>query len=44
LGVAKLRLEGIIAKRRDSTYETGKLSGAWQKFKINNEQEFVIGG
>ena len=42
--VAKLKLEGIIAKRRDSPYESGKRSGAWQKFKVNNEQEFVIGG
>ena len=42
--VAKLKLEGIIAKRRDSIYEAGKRSGAWQKFKVNNEQEFVIGG
>ena len=42
--VARLGLEGIIAKRKDSTYETGKRSGAWQKFKINNEQEFVISG
>ncbi len=42
--VARLKLEGIVAKRKDSTYETGKRSGAWQKFKVNNEQEFVIGG
>jgi bifunctional non-homologous end joining protein LigD len=42
--VSRLGLEGIIAKRRDSRYETGKRSGAWQKFKVNNEQEFVIGG
>jgi len=42
--VAKMKLEGLIAKRRDSTYEAGKRSGAWQKFKVNNEQELVIGG
>jgi bifunctional non-homologous end joining protein LigD len=42
--VSRLKLEGLIAKRKDSTYEAGKRSGAWQKFKINNEQEFVIGG
>jgi bifunctional non-homologous end joining protein LigD len=42
--VARLKLEGLIAKRKDSTYEAGQRSGAWQKFKINNEQEFVIGG
>src|SRR5207249_1430771 len=37
-------LEGLIAKRRDSKYETGRRSGAWIKFKWTNEQEFVIGG
>jgi bifunctional non-homologous end joining protein LigD len=37
-------LEGLIAKQRDSKYETGQRSGAWAKFKWNLEQEFVIGG
>jgi len=37
-------LEGLVAKRKDSTYEPGKRSGAWVKFKWSNEQEFVIGG
>src|SRR5205814_9754080 len=37
-------LEGIIAKRRNSFYESGRRSGAWAKFKWSNEQEFVIGG
>ncbi len=37
-------LEGLIAKRRDSKYETGRRSSAWVKFKWTNEQEFVIGG
>jgi len=37
-------LEGVIAKRRDSFYESGKRSGAWIKYKINKGQEFVIGG
>lgn len=37
-------LEGIIAKKRDSTYEAAKRSGSWTKFKWSNEQEFVIGG
>ncbi len=37
-------LEGLIAKRRDSKYESGRRSGAWLKFKWRNEQEFVIGG
>ena len=37
-------VEGVIAKRRDSFYESGKRSGAWVKYKINKGQEFVIGG
>ena len=39
-----LGLEGLIAKKRDSLYESGRRSGAWVKFKWTNEQEFVIGG
>ena len=42
--VAQVGLEGIVAKRRDSRYEPGKRSGAWQKFKLHKRQEFVIGG
>lgn len=33
-----------MAKRRDSVYEAGERSGAWQKIRINKGQEFVIGG
>jgi DNA ligase D-like protein (predicted ligase) len=36
--------EGIIAKRKDSLYESGKRTGAWVKYKVNRGQEFVIGG
>lgn len=38
------RLEGIVAKRLDSTYEAGKRTGAWLKIKLQQRQEFVIGG
>ena len=37
-------LEGVVAKRTDSPYEAGQRSGAWQKMRINQGQEFVIGG
>lgn len=37
-------LEGVIAKRIDSFYEPGLRSGLWQKHRINQGQEFVIGG
>jgi ATP-dependent DNA ligase len=37
-------LEGVIAKRRDSAYESGRRSGAWRKMRVNRGQEFVIGG
>ena len=42
--IAQVGLEGVVAKRRDSRYEPGKRSGAWQKFKVKLRQEFVIGG
>jgi DNA ligase D-like protein (predicted ligase) len=37
-------LEGLVAKRRDSKYEPGLRSGAWQKMRVNAGQELVIGG
>src|SRR6202042_2076090 len=37
-------LEGLVAKRRDSPYESGERSGAWMKMRVNDGQEFVIGG
>jgi bifunctional non-homologous end joining protein LigD len=40
----KFGLEGLVAKRRDSLYESGRRSGAWVKVKITQQQEFVIGG
>jgi ATP-dependent DNA ligase len=37
-------LEGLVAKRKNSRYESGQRSGAWQKMRVNLGQEFVIGG
>src|SRR5438270_12652919 len=37
-------LEGVMAKRLDSTYEPGRRSRAWLKVKHHRRQEFVIGG
>lgn len=37
----KQRIEGFVAKRRGSTYEPGRRSGAWVKYKINQGQELV---
>lgn len=42
--VREQSLEGLVAKRRDSIYEAGRRSGAWQKMRVNQGQEFVIGG
>jgi len=42
--VLRLGLEGVIAKRRDSSYESGQRSGAWVKLKLEKQQELVIGG
>ena len=36
--------EGLIVKDSKSVYESGRRSPAWRKLKIQNEQEFVIGG
>ena len=36
--------EGIIAKRADAPYDPGERSRAWLKLKIEQRQEFVVGG
>lgn len=36
--------EGVIAKRRDATYQPGRRSSSWIKDKHWNTQEVVIGG
>lgn len=50
-GGAKMRdesrrrgLEGVVAKRLNSTYEPGRRNGAWIKIKNHLGQELVIGG
>jgi DNA ligase D-like protein (predicted ligase)/DNA ligase D-like protein (predicted 3'-phosphoesterase) len=40
----KRRWEGVVAKKRDSTYQPGRRSSSWIKDKIWNTQEVVIGG
>jgi bifunctional non-homologous end joining protein LigD len=37
-------LEGIVAKKRESPYRSGKRTGEWIKTRIWKRQEFVIGG
>jgi ATP-dependent DNA ligase len=37
-------LEGLVAKRANSRYESGQRSGAWMKVRVNRSQEFIIGG
>src|ERR1700722_3734865 len=37
-------LEGLIGKRVGSRYEVGRRTGTWIKLKLQQEQEFVIGG
>jgi bifunctional non-homologous end joining protein LigD len=39
----KLGLEGIVCKRADGTFQSGR-SSAWLKVKCVRRQEFVIGG
>jgi bifunctional non-homologous end joining protein LigD len=38
------RLEGIVAKRLDSTYQPGLRARGWVKIKTVGRQEFVVGG
>ena len=42
--VRELHFEGVVAKRRNSSYEPGKRRRAWVKVKFNRRQEFVGGG
>jgi bifunctional non-homologous end joining protein LigD len=41
---AEQGLEGIVAKRLDSTYQPGQRTSAWLKVKNHRSQEVVIGG
>jgi bifunctional non-homologous end joining protein LigD len=41
---AEQRLEGIVAKRLDSSYQPGARGGSWLKIKTIHRQEFVVGG
>jgi bifunctional non-homologous end joining protein LigD len=38
------RLEGIVAKRLDSTYEPGRRTPAWRKHKLLRREPLIIGG
>jgi bifunctional non-homologous end joining protein LigD len=38
------QLEGIVAKRLDSSYQPGQRSSDWIKIKIVQRQEFVVAG
>jgi bifunctional non-homologous end joining protein LigD len=37
-------LEGIVAKRVDSLYYSGRRTPSWVKVRFNKRQEFVVGG
>ncbi len=39
----RLGLEGIVSKRRNSPYRSGR-HGEWAKSKCTNREEFVVGG
>jgi bifunctional non-homologous end joining protein LigD len=42
--VRQRRMEGVIAKRLDSTYVEGARSKSWLKVKLQQSDEFVVGG
>jgi DNA ligase D-like protein (predicted ligase) len=44
VSVKEHKLEGLIAKRKNSPYQSGERSDLWLKMRINSGQEFVIGG
>jgi DNA ligase D-like protein (predicted ligase) len=44
LAVREHGLEGVVAKRKNSLYESGRRTGAWAKYRLNRGQELVIGG
>jgi bifunctional non-homologous end joining protein LigD len=37
-------LEGVVAKRANSPYRSGRRSGEWLKVRLKHRQDFVIGG
>jgi bifunctional non-homologous end joining protein LigD len=41
---SQLQLEGVVAKRRNSTYQPGQRSRSWLKIKLHKAQEVVVGG
>jgi len=40
----ELKLEGVVAKRRDSIYQTGRRGHTWLKIKHRQTQEVVVAG
>jgi bifunctional non-homologous end joining protein LigD len=36
--------EGLIVKDASSVYQSGRRSPAWRKYKLSNQEEFVVGG
>lgn len=40
----ELQLEGVMAKKRDSSYRVARRSSAWIKLKHHRTQEVVVGG
>lgn len=42
--IQKLGLEGVIAKRKGSSYVPGDKTDDWVKVKLERNEEFVIGG
>lgn len=42
--VAERGLEGLVAKRLDSPYRSGRRSAEWRKLKMRRRQRFAVGG
>jgi ATP-dependent DNA ligase len=42
--VKQVKIEGLVAKRKGSTYEPGREVDFWQKQRFNKEGKFFLGG
>src|ERR1051326_2496617 len=42
--VREFGLEGVVSKRRDSVYKPGDRPGTWVKHKVQQSDDFLVGG
>jgi bifunctional non-homologous end joining protein LigD len=42
--IREYEFEGIVAKRLDSIYRSGEAPGSWMKKKLQQSEDFIVGG